>query len=82
MCVSVCLCVQEGYLAQCAVDQDGGGGSSSSDGDYARTVYGFGPRFHLEIGLLQLAKSFYRMLGQPPDESYLLSLREELEATE
>lgn len=71
--------LQEGYLVHCAADQQDGGDT----GDSSKTVYTFGPRFHLEIGLLNLARSFYAMLGQPPDEGgYLQSLRQELEAAE
>ena len=78
--VYLCACVsQEGYLSVCAADQQDGGDT----GDSSKTVYTFGPRFHLEIGLLNLARSFYTMLGQPPDEGgYLQSLRQELEAAE
>lgn len=44
--------------------------------DVGKTVFTFGPRFHLEIGLPQLALSYYSLLGQPPNEGYIAGLRQ------
>lgn len=39
--------------------------------DVMKTLYSFGPRFHLEIGQAALLMSYFQLLGQPVDETDL-----------
>jgi len=50
--------------------------------DASRTTFIFGPRFHLEVGLLQLGQAYFGLIGETADNTYLASLREELDRGE